>query len=156
LVRSLAASLHFMASWHIRNRLDLARMQGIRIEPSRRHIRNFMGTKRAQHGDAMMTPKEMIDAHRSRHNVMAGHYWMELASQMADEIKRLTMANRKWSQIADERSKENCALRARERKIIDETWGEALEDGSMPSTKLQDKIIAAIDAAQGIDQCGKS
>lgn len=39
-------------------------------------------------------------------------------------------------------------LRARERKIIDETWGEALEDGSMPSTKLQDKIIAAVDALE--------
>lgn len=37
-------------------------------------------------------------------------------------------------------------LRARERKIIDQAWGEALEDGSVPSTKLQDKIIAAVDA----------
>ncbi len=49
------------------------------------------------------------------------------ASMAADEIER---------------------LRARERRIIDETWGEALEDGSVPSTKLQDKIIAAVDNQQ--------
>ena len=30
------------------------------------------------------------------------------------------------------------------RKVIDQTWGEALEDGSVPSTKLQDKIIEAV------------
>lgn len=38
-------------------------------------------------------------------------------------------------------------LRARERRIIDETWGEALMDGSVPSTKIQDKILARINAA---------
>ena len=32
----------------------------------------------------------------------------------------------------------------RERHIIDATWGEALMDGSVPSTKLQDKILAAV------------
>lgn len=30
------------------------------------------------------------------------------------------------------------------RSVIDATWGEALEDGSVPSTKLQDKILAAV------------
>jgi hypothetical protein len=34
------------------------------------------------------------------------------------------------------------------RRVIDETWGEALEDGSVPSTKLQDKILAAVDNQQ--------
>lgn len=39
-----------------------------------------------------MTPEEMIREHRQRHNVMAGHYWPELADQMAAEIKRLRFA----------------------------------------------------------------
>lgn len=39
-----------------------------------------------------MTPEEMIREHRRRHNVMAGHYWPELASQMTHEIKRLQKA----------------------------------------------------------------
>lgn len=33
------------------------------------------------------------------------------------------------------------------RAAIDEAWGIALEDGSVPSTKIQDKIIAAARAA---------
>lgn len=36
------------------------------------------------------------------------------------------------------------ALRARERSIIDHTWGYACGDGSVPSTKIQDKIIEAV------------
>ena len=40
-----------------------------------------------------MTPKQMIDEHRRRHNVMAGHYWNELAQQMAREIERLQAEN---------------------------------------------------------------
>ena len=35
------------------------------------------------------------------------------------------------------------------RKAIDVTWGYALEDGSVPSTKIQDKIIATVRAAPG-------
>ena len=34
-----------------------------------------------------------------------------LVCQAADEIERLMVTNRKWSQIADERSKENATLR---------------------------------------------
>jgi hypothetical protein len=33
------------------------------------------------------------------------------------------------------------------RKAIDVTWGYALEDGSVPSTKIQGKIIATVRAA---------
>ncbi len=35
-------------------------------------------------------------------------------------------------------------LQARERAIIDHAWGYACGDGSVPSTKIQDKIIAAV------------
>jgi hypothetical protein len=41
------------------------------------------------------------------------------------------------------------ALRARERAIIDYTWGYACNDGSVPSSKIQDKIIAAIEQTVG-------
>lgn len=34
------------------------------------------------------------------------------------------------------------------RAVIDQTWGEAMEDGSVPSTKLQDKIMDAVVAAR--------
>lgn len=37
------------------------------------------------------------------------------------------------------------ALRKRERAIIDQAWGYACGDGSVPSTEIQDKIIAAFE-----------
>lgn len=41
-----------------------------------------------------VTPEKMILEHRRRHNVMAGHYWMELANAMAAEMKTLSRENR--------------------------------------------------------------
>jgi hypothetical protein len=48
-----------------------------------------------------MKPEKMIAEHRRRHNVMAGHYWMELANEMAAEIKRLRAALKPLAQWAD-------------------------------------------------------
>lgn len=85
---------------------------------------------------------------------------------LATEIARLELANRQSMEIADHRSAENCKLRqenerlrGREemmlREAIDQAWGEALEDGSVPSTKLQNKIMAAIRLASSpVEQSG--
>jgi hypothetical protein len=51
-----------------------------------------------------MTPKQMISEHRRRHNVMAGHYWVELAEQMGAEIERLRAAMQDACELLAERT----------------------------------------------------
>lgn len=71
----------------------------------------------------------------------------------SDAVKDL----REWRGVAQRAEAERDAMREREdkllRAVIDETWGQALEDGSVPSTKLQDKIIAVVRAPLAPSPC---
>ena len=59
------------------------------------------------------------------------------------EHLQLTARGNVWCMACDRMWKPEMA-HALFRRIIDETWGEAMEDRSVPSTKLQNKILSKV------------
>ncbi len=89
---------------------------------------------------------------RNRHKAICGTaYEQQDRAEAAEARMRTSEASNQWSiQVIGDLRAERDAIEALTiellRAAIDATWGEALENSSVPSTKIQDKIIATIRA----------